>query len=65
MITKITNHGGVLKSLKLREHRFSLEGTSPALFLLYDIECERAGGHCEIEFQFSGMKGHLLGFDFQ
>ncbi|MEZ6074042.1 MAG: hypothetical protein R3C10_28135 [Pirellulales bacterium] len=65
MIKKVTANGGCLKSMRLVGQRFSSEGTSPTLFVTYDIECERATGRCEIEFQFVGMKGYLFGFDFR
>jgi hypothetical protein len=65
MVHQISDHSGKLKTATLREHRFSLDGLSPALFLLYDLNCENAQGTCEIEFQFVGLKGYLLGFDYQ
>ena len=65
MVTKITKNGGKLEKLELGDQRFSLDGPAPALLLTYDVQCERAAGVCEIEFQFVGMKGFLLGFDFE
>ncbi|MBI85875.1 MAG: hypothetical protein CMJ81_21985 [Planctomycetaceae bacterium] len=65
MMARVVDNGGPLQHLQLKSHRFSLEGGNPTLFLLYDVECERANGTCQLEFQFVDMKGHLLGFDFQ
>lgn len=65
MIQQVCSNGGALKQLTLKDHRFSLEGSAPALFLTYDVVCEKATGSCELEFQFEGMKGYLLGFYFR
>lgn len=65
MMDTVMANGGSLKQAELQGSRFTLSGASPTLYLTYAIECERASGQCEIEFQFVGMKGHLLGFSFR
>ena len=65
MMAKIASNGGMLENLQLRSHRFTLEDDLQTLILLYDLQCERASGTCKIEFEFAGMKGHLIAFDFE
>ncbi len=65
MMQSIGDNGGSLRSLKLRNHQMVLEDDSQTLVLEYDLECERASGQCTIEFQFVGMKGHLVSFRFR
>lgn len=65
MIDAVTAKAGPLQRLTLQDHRFSTDGSAPALFLTYAVECEQATATCEMEFQFARMQGHLLGFRFQ
>ncbi len=64
MMRTIAGNGGSFQSATLRTHRMTLEKDNQVLTLLFDLECERANGECEIEFQFAGMQGHLISFDF-
>ena len=65
MMQTVAKNGGPLQSATLRSHRMSMEEDRQALVLLFDIECERAHGTCELEIEFVGMQGHLISFDFQ
>ncbi len=65
MMAKVASNGGMVKNLQIRSHQFTLEDDSQKLILLYDLECQWASGTCKIEFEFAGMKGHLIAFDFE
>ncbi len=65
MMQNVAENSGALKESQLKSHRMSLENDRQALYLVYGIDCENATGECEIEIQFIGMKGHLIGFNFQ
>ncbi len=65
MIQNISANAGALETITLRSHRLSLEPNRQVLILDFDLQCDRASGHCEIEIQFVGMQGHLIGFDFE
>ncbi len=65
MMQRIAANGGAFQSATLRTHRMSLEQDRQALILLFDLDCELVKGECEIEFQFAGMQGHLISFDFR
>jgi hypothetical protein len=65
MIQNIADNAGALETVTLRSHRLSLEANRQVLVLTFDLQCDRANGHCEIEIQFVGMQGHLIGFDFE
>ena len=64
MIQNIAANAGAPETIKLRSHRLSLEATRQVLVLVFELQCDRANGQCEIEIQFVGMQGHLIGFDF-
>jgi hypothetical protein len=65
MMQRVADNAGDLESASLRTHKMHVEEERQALVLVFDIECERAAGECEIEFQFVGMQGHLVSFNFR
>ena len=65
MIQSITDNAGSLESASLKSNQMSIEEHRQVLILLFDIECENATGECEIEFQFIGMQGHFISFNFR
>jgi hypothetical protein len=65
MMAKIASNGGMLENLQLQSHQITLKDDLQTLILRYDLQCAHASGTCKIEFEFSGMKGHLIAFDFE
>ncbi len=65
MSRSIRENAGALKSATFKSSRMDLLDDGQTLFLNFDISCEKATGTCEIKVQFVGMKGHLLGYDFE
>lgn len=65
MMQSVAENGGRLQSATLRTHRMQIEEQRQVLVLNFDVECEKASGECEIEYQFVGMQGHLIRFHFR
>ena len=65
MMQSVAENGGKLQSATLRTHNMLIEKERQVLQLTFDLECEKASGECEIEFQFVGMQGHLTSFNFR
>ncbi len=61
----IRENAGALKSATFKSSRMDLSDGGQTLLLNFNINCEEATGTCEIKVQFVGMKGHLLGYDFE
>ncbi len=59
------NRGGALRLVQFEKSTVKNDEKGVRLFLDFTIECENTTGTCEIEIQFEGMKGHLLGFRFR
>ncbi len=65
MIDIVQNQGGALKSIDFRDSRMQLTDEEQNLLLNFDFATEKGTGTCEIKVQFVGMKGYLLGFNFE
>lgn len=65
MSRAVRENAGTLKSATFKSSRMDLSDGGQTLLLNFDINCEEATGTCEIKVQFVGMKGHLLGYDFE
>ncbi|MCA9073761.1 MAG: hypothetical protein KDA93_01920 [Planctomycetaceae bacterium] len=65
MVQQIQGAAGSLQQLTFKESRVDISEDAQYLLLYYDIKSEKATGTCEIKIQFVGLKGHLLGFDFE
>jgi hypothetical protein len=65
MSEQVRANAGALKSATFKDSRYSADENTQTLLVNFDIACENATGVCEIKIQFVGMKGHLLGFNFQ
>jgi hypothetical protein len=65
MVAHIARQWGPLESVTIAQSRLDLSPESQRLILTYDVACRRASGTCEVQIQFLGMKGHLMGFDFR
>ena len=65
MVEQIRGSAGSLKEATFKESRMDLSAGGQTLLLDFDINCEKATGTCEIKIQFVGLKGHLLGYDFE
>ena len=55
---------GSLKAVNCQSDSYSSEG-GQRLKVIYSLDCEKSPATAEVEFQFVGMKGHILGFDVQ
>ncbi|MBX3440520.1 MAG: hypothetical protein KF861_23725 [Planctomycetaceae bacterium] len=66
MINIVQGESGALKSVTFRESKMDItEDDGQNLMLNFDIVSEKGTATCEIKVQFVGMKGHLLGFQFE
>ncbi len=65
MIDIVQNQAGALKSIEFRDSRMELADDEQNLLLNFDFATEKGTGTCEIKVQFVGMKGYLLGFNFE
>lgn len=65
LVTMIAERGGEMQSIEFKDSRMEIDGNSQMLILNYDITCEQLTGSCEVKIQFIGLKGHLMGFNFQ
>jgi hypothetical protein len=65
MIQTVRTNAGAVKTVTFKDSRLELTPETQLLFLNFDLDCENADGTCEIKIQFVGMRGHLLGFNFQ
>ena len=65
MSQQIRGNAGALKSTTFTDSHMDISDDGQYLLLNYDINCAEATGTCEIKIQFVGMKGHLLGYDFE
>jgi hypothetical protein len=65
MVAHIARQWGPPESVTFAQSRLDLSPESQRLILTYNVACRRASGTCEVQIQFLGMKGHLMGFDFR
>ncbi|MGD9857616.1 MAG: hypothetical protein AB7U20_21950 [Planctomycetaceae bacterium] len=65
MIDIVRNEDGALKTVNFKDSRMEISEEGQDLLLNYEIVSEKGTGTCEIKVQFVGMKGHLLGFEFE
>lgn len=65
MVQQIREAAGSLKEVTFQKSRMDFSDDTQDLLLDFDITSENATGTCEIKIQFVGLKGHLLGFDFE
>ncbi len=61
----VHSNGGQLQHAQLRSHKMQIADNDQRLILVFDLQCEKTNGECVIEFQFIGMKGHLMSFNFR
>lgn len=65
MVAHIAEQWGPPTSVTCEDSRLDLSPESQRLILTYNVTSRRASGTCEVQIQFLGMKGHLMGFDFR
>jgi hypothetical protein len=65
MIDIVRNEDGALKSVTYKDSRMDITEDGQNLLLNFDLVTEKGTGTCEIKVQFVGLKGHLLGFEFE
>ena len=65
MVKQIRGSAGSLQEVTFKQSRMEITDDAQNLLLDFDITGEKATGTCEITIQFVGLKGHLLGFDFE
>lgn len=64
MIDDVTGKAGPLKSIEFRAAKFTAD-EKEMLVVSYRANCENKILDATVDFQFIGLKGHLLGFNFQ
>jgi len=62
MISKVASKAGALKSITYQSEDIT-PGDIVKLGVTYKVECEKASTTALVEFQFVGLKGHLVSFD--
>lgn len=65
MIDIVRAEDGSLKSVTFKDSRMDISEDGQNLLLNFDLVTEKGTGTCEIKVQFVGLKGHLLGFEFE
>ncbi|MFO0946058.1 MAG: hypothetical protein U1D30_08940 [Planctomycetota bacterium] len=64
MIDEVAGNAGSLKSIEFQDAKFNADDQQ-TLFVTYRVDCEKSLLDAIVEFQFEGLKGHLLGFNFK
>jgi hypothetical protein len=64
MIDQVTSSAGPLKSIEFQESKFHA-GDGEELVLSYRVNGENKPLDATVDFQFVGLKGVLMGFNFQ
>lgn len=65
MIDRVRVDLGALKTVKFINATQEITEESQKVILEFQVECEKATTNCEIVIQLIGMKGHLIGFNFE
>lgn len=65
MVAHLADRWGPAESVTCEDARLDLSPQSQRLILTYNVASRRASGSCEVQVQFLGMKGHLMGFTFR
>ena len=65
LVVQMAERWGPPQSVSLASERLDLSPDSQRLILTYNVACKWASGTCEVQIQFLGMKGHLMGFTFR
>lgn len=65
MIDRVRVDMGALKAVKFTNATQEITEESQKVILEFRVECEKANTNCEITIQLIGMKGHLIGFNFE
>ena len=64
LVGRLSANGGELQTAKMISSEMQITDVSQMLVLNYEVTCTRASGTCEVKVQFIGLKGHLMGFNF-
>ncbi len=65
MIDRVRVDMGALKAVKFTNATQEITEETQKVILEFRVECEKANTNCEITIQLIGMKGHLIGFNFE
>ncbi len=65
MVKSVKDKIGTLKQVELQGVRFDRTESNGDLLVEYRVVGEKDATTCELKMQFVGLKGHLLGFNFQ
>jgi hypothetical protein len=62
-IAKVREEAGKLKSVTYKSERFVAKPKDQTLTVFFNVKGEKAELPGKVEFQFSGLKGHIIGFE--
>jgi hypothetical protein len=62
MLAKVRAQAGKLRSVRYKSERFVAKAKHQVLTVLYNLECDKGKLPGKVEFQFAGLKGHLIAF---